>query len=110
MHVLPFIIHLGGETRMTNQERTLDVLRELIEVCKDGEIGYTHAAGIVTDPKLKSYFQEQSLERARFVQNLRQEAKNLGEKPDTSGSVAGTLHRRGIAGNGRQGLGGLCDW
>jgi len=90
---------------MTNQERTLDVLRELIEVCKDGEIGYTHAAGIVTDPKLKSYFQEQSLERARFVQNLRQEAKNLGEKPDTSGSVAGTLHRLWFEAKADLGLG-----
>src|SRR5437588_10768036 len=104
MHVLPFIIHLGGETRMTNQERTLDVLRELIGVCKDGEIGYTHAAGIVTDPKLKYYFQEQRLERARLVQHLRQEAKDLGEKPDTSGSVAGTLHRLRLEATPHRGL------
>src|SRR5262249_61732178 len=49
--------------------------------------------GSVVDPNLKSYFQKESLERPRFVQELRQAAETLGEKPDTSGSVAGTLHR-----------------
>jgi uncharacterized protein (TIGR02284 family) len=78
---------------MADNEKTLDVLRELIEVCKDGETGYAHAAGIVTDSNLKSYFQTQSLERARFVQDLRHTAKALGEKPEIAGSTAGALHR-----------------
>jgi uncharacterized protein (TIGR02284 family) len=78
---------------MADQGKTLDVLHELIEVCKDGETGYAHAAGIVTDSSLKTYFQEQSLERARCVKDLRQVAETLGDKPDTSGSVAATLHR-----------------
>ncbi len=78
---------------MVEHGNTLDVLHELIEVCKDGETGYAHAAGIVADSKLKSYFQEQSLERARFVKDLKQAAEDLGDKPDTSGSVAATLHR-----------------
>jgi uncharacterized protein (TIGR02284 family) len=90
---------------MADNSKTLDVLRELIEVCKDGETGYTHAAGIVTDPNLKSYFQTQSLERARFVQDLRQAAKTLGEKPDVSGSVAGTLHRLWFEAKADLGLG-----
>lgn len=51
---------------MADNGETLDVLRGLIEVCKDGETGYTHAAGIVTDPNLKSYFQTQSLEPRSF--------------------------------------------
>jgi uncharacterized protein (TIGR02284 family) len=90
---------------MADNSKTLDVLRELIEVCKDGETGYTHAAGIVTDPNLKSYFQTQSLERARFVQDLRQAAKALGEKPEVSGSVAGTLHRLWFEAKADLGLG-----
>lgn len=90
---------------MTNNERTVEVLRELIEVCKDGETGYAHAAGIVTDPNLKSYFQEQSLERARFVQDIMKETKSLGEQPDTSGSVAGTLHRLWFEAKADLGLG-----
>ena len=90
---------------MPNNEKNLDVLRELVEVCKDGETGYAHAAGIVTDSKLKSYFQEQSLQRAAFARDLRNEATNLGEKPDTSGSVAGALHRLWFEAKADLGLG-----
>ena len=50
---------------------TLDLVKELIQTCKDGETGYAHAAGVTTDPQLKAYFSEQSLERARFGQELR---------------------------------------
>jgi uncharacterized protein (TIGR02284 family) len=90
---------------MPNNERALDVLRELIEVCKDGETGYAHAAGIVTDPKLKTYFQEQSLERAHFVQDITLRTRDLGEKPEISGSVAGALHRLWFEAKADLGLG-----
>ncbi|MGC2694943.1 MAG: PA2169 family four-helix-bundle protein [Candidatus Angelobacter sp.] len=90
---------------MTDNGKILDVLHELIEVCKDGETGYTHAAGIVSDPKLRSYFQEQSLERAHFVQDLKHAAEILGDKPDTSGSVAATLHRLWFEAKADLGLG-----
>jgi uncharacterized protein (TIGR02284 family) len=72
---------------------TLDLIKDLIETCKDGETGYVHAAGVATDPQLKAYFTEQSLERARFGKELRAEAERLGEKPDASGSVSAVLHR-----------------
>lgn len=72
---------------------TLDLLQDLIQTCKDGETGYLHAAGVATDPQLKAYFTEQSLERARFGKELRAEAERLGEKPETSGSVSAVLHR-----------------
>jgi uncharacterized protein (TIGR02284 family) len=72
---------------------TLDLLKDLTQTCKDGETGYLHAAGVATDPQLKAYFTEQSLERARFGKELRAEAERLGDKPDTSGSVSAVLHR-----------------
>lgn len=90
---------------MADNEKTLDVLRELIEVCKDGETGYAHAAGIVTDSSLKSYFQTQSLERARCIHDLRQMAKVLGDKPEISGSAAGALHRLWFEAKADLGLG-----
>jgi len=43
-----------------------DILEKLIETCRDGETGYLHAAGVAHDPEFKAYFQQQSLERARF--------------------------------------------
>ena len=41
-------------------EDTLNLIKELVETCKDGETGYAHAAGVATDPQLKAYFSEQS--------------------------------------------------
>lgn len=78
---------------MADRTEILDLLHELIQTCKDGETGYAHAAGIATDPTLKAYFSKESLERARFVQDLKTEAQGMGDEPDTSSSVAGTLHR-----------------
>jgi len=72
---------------------TLDLLKDFIQTCKDGETGYLHAAGVATDPQLKAYFTEKSLERARFGKELRAETERLGEKPETSGSVSAVLHR-----------------
>lgn len=78
---------------MADRTEILDLLHDLIQTCKDGETGYAHAAGVATDPKLKAYFSEESLERAGFVRDLKIEAQRMGEEPDTSPSVAGTLHR-----------------
>lgn len=78
---------------MADRTEILDLLHELIQTCKDGETGYAHAAGVATDPRLKAYFSEESLQRASFVRDLKAEAQRMGEEPDTSPSVAGTLHR-----------------
>lgn len=78
---------------MADRTEILDLLHTLIQTCKDGETGYTHAAGIATDPRLKAYFGDESLERARFVLELKSEAQRMGDDPDISSSMAGTLHR-----------------
>src|SRR6266513_5217401 len=71
-----------------------DILQRLIEACRDGETGYLHAAGLADDSQLKSYFQQQSLERARFRAELTDAITRLGEPaPDASGSSAAVLHR-----------------
>jgi uncharacterized protein (TIGR02284 family) len=91
---------------MAEQGKTLDVLQELIETCRDGETGYAHAASVVEDPELKSYFTQQSQERHRFISELQEVVQGIGEsKPDVSGSVAGTLHRAWFEAKVDMGLG-----
>ena len=90
---------------MADTSSTLDLLNELIETCKDGETGYAHAAGIVENQELKSYFLDQSRERGRFVLELKAKTERLGSTPDTSGSVAGTLHRMWFEAKAEVGLG-----
>jgi uncharacterized protein (TIGR02284 family) len=71
-----------------------DILQTLIETCRDGETGYLHAASVADDSDLKSYLQQQCLERARFRAELTEAIKQLGEPdPDKSGSTAAVLHR-----------------
>jgi len=70
------------------------ILQKLIETCRDGETGYLHAAAVADDPEMKSYFQQQSAERARFRVELTDAIQHLGEpEPDTSGSTTAVLHR-----------------
>jgi len=80
-----------------DNDKTLSVLADLIETCKDGQKGYQDAAEHVKRSDLKTYFNEQMLERGRFAEELRQEQSRLGE-PDKkpSGSMTGAIHRAWI--------------
>jgi len=80
-----------------NENNALSVLEDLIETNKDGQKGYQDAASRVKRSDLKTYFNEQSLERSRFAGELEAELIRLGE-PDkkVSGSVAASLRRAWI--------------
>jgi uncharacterized protein (TIGR02284 family) len=91
---------------MADHRKTLELLHELIEMCRDGETGYVHAAAMINDPELKVFFTEQARERTRLLAELTEEAKRIGERePDISGSVAGVLHRAWFEAKADLGLG-----
>ena len=77
-----------------NEKDAISVIEDLIETCKDGQKGYQDAATHVKRSDLKTYFNEQSLERSSFAGELEAELIRLG-KPDkkVSGSVGASLHR-----------------
>ena len=80
-----------------DEHNAISVIENLIETCKDGQKGYQDAASHVKRSDLKTYFNEQSLERSRFAGELEAELIRLG-KPDkkVSGSVSGSLRRAWI--------------
>jgi uncharacterized protein (TIGR02284 family) len=80
-----------------DEHNAISVIEDLIETCRDGQKGYQDAASHTKRPDLKTFFNEQSLERARFAGELEAELIHLG-KPDkkVSGSVGGTLRRAWI--------------
>jgi len=82
------------DTKNIDQKQTVDTLRKLIEICRDGQNGYREGAEHVKDPQLKQLFSEVSLERAKFAGDLESEAVRWG-KPDVdrSGSTLGAIHR-----------------
>lgn len=70
------------------------ILNDLIETLKDGQEGFRAAAADVESTDLKTLFSEYSLQRSKFAGELQVLARSLGEKePETSGSVAASLHR-----------------
>ena len=82
---------------MADQKNYRDIVQNLIETNRDGQNGYRDAAEHVTDAEIRSYFLEQSMERARFAGELEDAIRDLGERnPDRTGSTAGTLHRKWI--------------
>ena len=72
------------------------VLNSLIETCKDGQRGFGTAAEDVKDNSLKSLFQELSMERGRFADELQHLVRSVGEVVEQSGSAVGVIHRAWI--------------
>ncbi len=81
---------------MLNNEDTVSVINNLIEVSKDGEAGFLKSAQDVTNEQLKSFFLRRSDEVKQSVLELQNLVRELGGEPADSTSIAGYLHRRWI--------------
>ncbi len=67
-------------------------IKDVIGICRDAEQGYRGAANAVKSPLLKGLFEEYSIQRGEFANQLRQAARSMGmEVPDTSG-IGGVLY------------------
>lgn len=75
------------------QDETIRLLNSLIEVSRDGEKGFTEAAGRIERADLRQFCLDQSSVRAQFVSELQQIVRFLGGTPVESGSLAGAAHR-----------------
>jgi uncharacterized protein (TIGR02284 family) len=78
---------------MASNEEVISTLNDLIQTCRDGQNGFKTAAEGVKNPELKSLFYSYSQQRAQFVGELQDEVRRLGGDPETSGSLAASLHR-----------------
>lgn len=72
---------------------TISTLNNLIETCKDGELGFKTAADGLQSATTKAKFLEYSRQRAEMARELQAEVRRLGGDPEKSGSVAGSIHR-----------------
>ena len=70
------------------------VINSLIETCKDGERGLLHAAELVKDPSLKTFFTETAHRRAEFATQLLPHAQRLGGADTADGTTGAILHRK----------------
>ena len=74
-------------------DKAISVLNNLIETCKDGELGFKTAAEGLKSPDIKAKFLEYSRQRGEMVRELQAEVRRLGGDPEKSGSMSGSLHR-----------------
>jgi len=75
------------------RNKNISVLNELIAVSQDGEKGFSDAAGIATDPRLKGMFQTYSDECQQGVIELQALVRSLGGETTDKESATGTAHR-----------------
>jgi uncharacterized protein (TIGR02284 family) len=72
------------------------VTKDLVQTCRDGSEGYAKAADKLAQngrDDLASQFRSFGSERAGFADELEGLANQYGDDADSSGSVAGALHR-----------------
>ncbi len=77
---------------MDNQH-VISTINEIIETCKDGEMGFRTCAENVEDSEIKGMLMERARHCAEAASELQNEVRRLGGDPDTHGSVSGILHR-----------------
>jgi uncharacterized protein (TIGR02284 family) len=78
---------------MASNEEVVSTLNDLIETCRDGQEGFRTACDAIRDAEFKELLLEYSRQREGYVGALQDEVRRLGGDPETTGSVAATLHR-----------------
>ncbi len=77
----------------TLNEKSIRILNDLIDTCKDGQMGFATAAKDTKDPELGRAFSHYAAQRGNYIRELQQRVRSLGGNPDKHGSVSGSLHR-----------------
>ncbi|WP_158898918.1 PA2169 family four-helix-bundle protein [Burkholderia sp. L27(2015)] len=72
---------------------TIKTLNRLIEVSRDGELGFVASAKDVSDPELAAVLRARAQECREALRDLQELVRMLGSEPRAEGSLTGALHR-----------------
>jgi uncharacterized protein (TIGR02284 family) len=81
---------------MNTNDDIISTLNGLIEISRDGELGFRTCAEDLDSPHLKTLFTDRSKGCATAVAELQEQVRSLGGKAESETSVSGSLHRRWI--------------
>lgn len=76
-----------------NNQKTIDILQDLLTRAYDAEQGFNHAAEAVEHDALASLFREYSDQRRAFGGEIKSVLVSLGAEPDKGASMIGKLHQ-----------------
>jgi uncharacterized protein (TIGR02284 family) len=76
-----------------DRSEVVSTLNDLIETAKDGEQGFRTSAESAKSPELKSFFLEGAARCQKAVSELQQYVTQYGGTPETTGTMAGAVHR-----------------
>jgi uncharacterized protein (TIGR02284 family) len=80
-----------------DRDDVIDALNDLIETCKDGEYGFKACAEQAKRPDLKSLFMQRADDCRGAAQELAEQVRGLGGKPEEGGSAMGAVERGWVA-------------
>jgi uncharacterized protein (TIGR02284 family) len=80
-----------------DRDDIVDALNDLVETCKDGEYGFKACAGQAKRQDLKSLFMQRADDCRGAAQELQEQIRGLGGKPEEGGTVLGALERGWVA-------------
>ena len=99
--------HERNLTMALDTDKTIGVLNDLIETCKDGEYGFNASAEHCKTTELQQVFTARAGECRKGAQELQALVRQLGGEADDGGSATGAVHRGWVAVKGT--LAGYSD-
>ena len=85
----------------------IDTLNNLLEICRDGEFGFTESAEHTKTQEVKSVFLQRAGDCRSAAAELQQLIIEMGGEPEEGGTVSGAMHRGWVAVKGS--LSGYSD-
>ena len=76
-----------------NRSKDIEVLNDLLSLCKDSAKGYREAADTCKTPSLAQMFNSRSQERDQVADEITAEITTLGGTPNEHGTLTGSMHR-----------------
>jgi uncharacterized protein (TIGR02284 family) len=80
-----------------DRDDVIDALNDLVETCKDGEYGFKACAEQAKRPDLKSLFMQRADDCRGAAQELMEQIRGLGGKPEEGGTAMGAIERGWVA-------------
>ena len=85
----------------------IDTLNNLLEICRDGEFGFTESAEHTKTQEVKTVFLQRASDCRSAATELQELIIAMGGEPDEGGTVSGAMHRGWVAVKGS--LSGYSD-